>query len=52
MGQSIEFTKWWADWWLKQINLHKNMSAELKDGLQVYGKEHRLQKEDIFFGQL
>lgn len=39
MGRAIAFTKWRADWWLKQIGLRQSVTAELRDGLQAYARE-------------
>lgn len=39
MGRAIMFTNWRADWWLKQIGLRSNVTAELRDGIEAYGRE-------------
>lgn len=39
MGRAIAFTKWRAEWWLKQIGLRKDVTAEVSDGLAAYGRE-------------
>lgn len=38
MRRAIEFTKWRAEWWLKQTE-RENVSGELVDGLRAYAKE-------------
>ncbi|KAE9393382.1 hypothetical protein BT96DRAFT_773708, partial [Gymnopus androsaceus JB14] len=39
MGRAIAFTRWRADWWLKQIGLRQTVTAEVRDGLEAYGRE-------------
>ncbi|KAE9390543.1 hypothetical protein BT96DRAFT_946041 [Gymnopus androsaceus JB14] len=39
MGHAVAFTKWRGDWWLKQVNLCQNVSAEARDSLKAYGRQ-------------
>ncbi|KAE9385880.1 hypothetical protein BT96DRAFT_1006633 [Gymnopus androsaceus JB14] len=39
MGRAIAFTQSRADWWLKQIGLRQSVTAEVRDGLEAYGRE-------------
>lgn len=48
MGRAIGFTRWHADWWLKQVGLRQNVTAEVRDGLEAYRREQSvIEKERV-----